>query len=96
MKFQPPPASAVAKAGGPHDVAREQVRFVVAVRPRARPTKPYKYVAGDRLTFHLAAAAKYDNKASAEMVAAQMRILAGDAYVVVVLPTMVPTPNGYK
>jgi hypothetical protein len=96
MKFQPPPAFAVARAGRPHDVAREQVRFVVAVRPRARPTKPYKYVAGDRLTLHLAAAAKYVSKASAERLAAQMRSLAGDAHVVVVLPTTLPATKGSK
>jgi hypothetical protein len=62
-------------------------QYVVAVRPIGRPDRPYKYVAGGELTFDLPSAAKYETLDRAMILAAQVRILAGPAYCVVVLPT---------
>jgi hypothetical protein len=61
------------------------VPWVVAVRPSAHPTRRYKYVAGDRITPRKKEAAKYATRAKARILAAQVRILSGGAYRVVVL-----------
>jgi hypothetical protein len=60
-------------------------KWAVAVRPVDKPTQPYKYVAGDRLTLDRAEATHLDTIAKAMILASQVRILAGDAYLVEVV-----------
>lgn len=62
-------------------------KWVVAIRVASQPEMPYKYVGIGGLTDHLDLATKHDTRAKARLSAAQVRILAGKAYRVAVLPT---------
>jgi hypothetical protein len=68
-------------------------RWVVAVRPIDRPTRPYKYVAGDRLTLDRAEATHLTTLDRALVLASQVRILAGGAYLVEVVEIALREPG---
>jgi hypothetical protein len=70
-----------------------QARFVVGVVVIAKgPSATWKFVVRGqgRLTKHRAAATAFTSRERAEMFAAQVEILAGPEYRVVVLPAIVP------